>query len=391
MKCLQLMDSYNEEGGMERFVFNFSQKIQNRKIHTVLATLRHEDTVTWGLGDINIVDICHSDRLEVILDFKPDLIIWHLSYETAGIIEKLAQKIPTIATVHGVMCPSGARLFRDKDTICWHKSGQKCLWNWYVHRCGYSFSPIQSIRALKNHQKVLHALKKCERIYVVSNAIREFMSIEGISERKIKVFDNTLGKFKGFPPLKVVKPKSKLNVLYIGRLVYAKGVQYLVSAIAKLSKAGANVHLDIAGDGWYKSNLQDLVVSLGMECKVTFLGKIAGDRVGNVYENADVVVVPSIWPEPAGLVVPEARSYGKPVIVFNAGGLPEWADLMDGVCFARHADLDDLCEKLKWFVRGNSNELQRSYSHSCQRVDLVEDIENCLFRQIDNPSRGMRG
>lgn len=383
MKILQVMDSYSTEGGMERFVFNFSQNIQSQDIETLLATLKCNGHVNWGTGTIRVVDVSNSNPLDLILDFQPDLIIWHLSYRTATIIEKLASLIPTIVTVHGVMCPSGARLFRDKDRICLKSSGKKCLWNWYVHRCGSSSSPAEAIRALKHHQNVLSALKRCQLIYVVSNAIKDFMCMEGIPEEKIRIFDNTLGKITKFPKLEVVRQSGKINILFIGRLVYSKGVQYLIASISKLKKAGINVRCNIAGDGWYRNKLESLVSSLELGASVRFLGKIPGDQVRKVYERSDVVVVPSIWPDPSPLVVPEARSYGKPVIVFDAGGLPEWTNFMDGVYVAKHANVESLSKILRCFAEGRQEEIPQFYRNCDARVDLLTEIDSYI-NKIEN-------
>jgi glycosyltransferase involved in cell wall biosynthesis len=56
---------------------------------------------------------------------------------------------------------------------------------------------------------------------------------------------------------------------------------------------------------------------------VRFLGFVNPDEV---YRNVDVVVVPSLWEEPLGMIVPEAYMHGVPVIVSRRGGLPEMVE-----------------------------------------------------------------
>ena len=79
----------------------------------------------------------------------------------------------------------------------------------------------------------------------------------------------------------------------------------------------------MAGDGPEKSRLELLALSLGLARHVDFLGWVAPDRVGSMINTSTVVVVPSRWPEPFGLVALQAAQMGRPVVACRVGGLPE--------------------------------------------------------------------
>jgi glycosyltransferase involved in cell wall biosynthesis len=62
---------------------------------------------------------------------------------------------------------------------------------------------------------------------------------------------------------------------------------------------------------------------------IEFAGWLQKDALTARLASTDVVVMPSVWPEPFGLVGPEANCHGVPVVAFATGGIPEW--LHDGV------------------------------------------------------------
>lgn len=129
-------------------------------------------------------------------------------------------------------------------------------------------------------------------------------------------------------PLKSAGPR----LLYVGRLAPVKGVHVLIDAFAKLRARFPDAHLVIAGSSFfsgavrtaYESELARLAERLGDA--VVFTGYLPRSRLKDLYRACDVVVVPSIWPEPFGLVVLEAMAAGTCVVASNVGGLPEIID-----------------------------------------------------------------
>src|SRR6185436_12837217 len=84
----------------------------------------------------------------------------------------------------------------------------------------------------------------------------------------------------------------------------------------------------ILGDGNHRAHCERLCRKLGLEDRVQFRGFILRHELKDFYLESSVFVVSSLWPEPFGLVGPEAMRYGLPVVAFDAGGIKEW--LIDG-------------------------------------------------------------
>ncbi|WP_284641733.1 glycosyltransferase family 4 protein [Paenibacillus silviterrae] len=381
MRCLQIVESYSSAGGMERFVYNFTRLWEEQGGESLIAGFEIEGLQHWGNAKISSVVL--PEQIEAWVEaanaYSPDLIVWHIQGpRSAAVIKRLSQSYPVSATIHGVMCPSGSRLCRDRDEICYQASGASCYSRWYLRKCGTSASPFAAYQAVKEHKQVMEALKRCERVYAVSQAIRGFLSIEGVSTDRITVFDNTLGGLKQLPALQLPAARGKLSLLYVGRLVYAKGVQYLLRAVRHLVDRGLEVECVIAGEGWYEPALRQLAEELKLpEQLVHFAGKVPGQVIDRYYAEADVVIVPSVWPDPSPLVVPEARKLGKPVIVFEAGGLPEWAEFMDGVLIAEHGRPDSLADTiLKVYSKADINRSRTKQTQ--QRVDLISAMRSSV-------------
>jgi len=136
---------------------------------------------------------------------------------------------------------------------------------------------------------------------------------------------NELGKFRS----KFALPEEKI-VLFVGRLVYEKGVHVLVNAAPKVLEK-TNAKIIIVGNGYMKEQLSGIVKSMGISHKVLFTGFVDDETLRRLQTCADVSVVPSLF-EPFGIVALEAMAAKSPVVVSDAGGLAEIVDHdVDGV------------------------------------------------------------
>jgi rhamnosyl/mannosyltransferase len=105
-------------------------------------------------------------------------------------------------------------------------------------------------------------------------------------------------------------------LLFVGRLVYYKGLQYLIEALHLISDA----RLIIIGSGHLYSVLQKQIVSLGLMSRVTIYPHISDTELYAFYEACDIFVLPSIEVSEAfGLVQVEAMACGRPVISTRLG------------------------------------------------------------------------
>ncbi|MEM4704447.1 MAG: glycosyltransferase family 4 protein [Candidatus Bathyarchaeia archaeon] len=115
-------------------------------------------------------------------------------------------------------------------------------------------------------------------------------------------------------------PEEKI-VLFVGRLVYEKGVHVLVNAAQQIVKK-VNAKFIIVGNGYMRDQLSSLVKGMGLEHKILFTGFVDDDTLRKLQKVADVSVVPSLF-EPFGIVALEAMAAKSPVVVSDTGGLSE--------------------------------------------------------------------
>ena len=108
---------------------------------------------------------------------------------------------------------------------------------------------------------------------------------------------------------------KKKYLLFVGRLVKYKGLQYLLKALQNSS-----YQLKIAGDGPLKTKLQKLSKTLNLSSQVDFLGFQYGSNLDKLYEQAFAVVLPSIDNSEAfGMNLIEGLCFGTPLITTEVG------------------------------------------------------------------------
>lgn len=139
-----------------------------------------------------------------------------------------------------------------------------------------------------------------------------------------------------------------LRFLFVGRLVYYKGCDVLLSAFAKLEKG----KLVMAGSGDMAQDCRRLAEELGIRERVIFLSKPSDEELYRQYEACDVFVLPSVARSEAfGLVQIEAMAFGKPVINTNLpSGVPYVSlDKVTGLT-VEPGDADGLADAMRWMA-----------------------------------------
>jgi glycosyltransferase involved in cell wall biosynthesis len=114
-----------------------------------------------------------------------------------------------------------------------------------------------------------------------------------------------------------------LDLVFLGRLVSDKGVDLLLRALVELSREGLHPRLSIVGGGPEEASLRALAAELGLDSRVAFHGLVSGAELATLLNRHKVMVVPSRWAEPFGIVALEGIACGCVVIGSNAGGLGE--------------------------------------------------------------------
>jgi glycosyltransferase involved in cell wall biosynthesis len=211
---------------------------------------------------------------------------------------------------------------------------------------------------------------------VASGFMRNVLLYNGFDAQRITVCPY----FTNEPRKKEEFEESVPIVLAIGRLVPAKGMSLLIEAFTDLK---INARLVIIGDGPDRERLKTFAERKGLNCQETFLGWLDNENCRYWIERSRVIVVPSIWPEPFGIVGIEAMSSGKPVVAFDSGGISEWLVQGQTGYLVRTGDVAALGEKISELLQEPelANELGRNgFEHFKNR--FVPDVHLSILLSI---------
>jgi glycosyltransferase involved in cell wall biosynthesis len=163
---------------------------------------------------------------------------------------------------------------------------------------------------------------------------REFLK-HGLASDSVHLVRLPITRHKAMTPSSrtAVDRSHELRLLFAGRMVFEKGGDILIDATARVaSLVSKPVQLELVGDGYARSAWEKLahkIMEHNSSVKIIFHPWLDSPDLAAAFDNADLLVVPSIWPEPFGLTGPEAGLHSLPSAAFSVGGIPEW--LHDGV------------------------------------------------------------
>ncbi|PAE44084.1 hypothetical protein CHI06_03360 [Bacillus sp. 7884-1] len=118
----------------------------------------------------------------------------------------------------------------------------------------------------------------------------------------------------------VIAPTGKTVIVCPARLVFIKGHKFLLEALAKLKRRRTDWVCWLVGDGNLRTQLVNITRKLNLDQNVKFLGP--QENIPAILKHADICVLPSLQ-ESFPYAIMEAQIAGKPVVVTDAGGMPE--------------------------------------------------------------------
>jgi len=323
-----------EAGHDTHLIMKSSRVLENSLIKRMCAF--------WG-GVYNIRSY-HEIRRLLEVD-RPDVVHVHSvspMFSPSVLVACRRAGVPVVMTVHthNLTCPTWYHLY--KGRICedctggreYHCVLKNCRGN-FPESLAYALrsSVARRFRWFHDNVSVLIALTPFGRRRLLQ---------AGFAEDQIAVVPNPTAVTQAH----TIRPVGEY-VAFAGRISREKGVDVLLAAAARMP----DIPFKVAGDGPILPEMTTRAPH-----NVEFLGRLTFDDLIAFYSKARILVVPSLWYEPFGMIVVDAMALGVPVIASRIGGLPDVVD--DGVTGAL-------------FEPGNSRDLV------CKIRDLWEDSNGC--------------
>jgi glycosyltransferase involved in cell wall biosynthesis len=187
-----------------------------------------------------------------------------------------------------------------------------------VRGCMHTRDPREAPAMYASAGRRLDALRRADLAVAYSSAVDRHLARNGVTRRALVPLFTTMVARAGDGHA------NRRRVVFAGRLVRPKGAHVLIRAARDL-----DVELVVCGEGREAPALRALARRLGIESRVAFRGWLDAQDLAGELADASVVAIPSLWPEPFGLVGIEALAAGRPVVASATGGVSDW--LQDGV------------------------------------------------------------
>jgi glycosyltransferase involved in cell wall biosynthesis len=311
------------------------------------------------LGTSQPIDIPRTDELTTIIrKIQPDIIHSHHAFSPVSLLALKTAKelgIPTVLTNHSI------QFLYDLDYI-WKPAS-------------YVLFPYREY------------INKADKIIAVSNAAAEFISYFTNNHKNILVIPNGI-KTKEFLPKK--KEFDGKTILFTGRIVYRKGVHFLIEAMSRVIKKKKEAKLIIIGQGYFRPFIKNLIKIYHLEDNVILKKSLPRNQLKKYYQKANVFTCPSLYGESFGIVVLEAMASCTPVVASNQGGIKEIIRNGKTGLLVKKADIKDLTDKILLLL--NDQKLSEEISkNALEEIKMNYDwevvggkIENVYLNLLKN-------
>jgi glycosyltransferase involved in cell wall biosynthesis len=273
-----------------------------------------EGVTVHPCADLFKRDLPPERRVGVALSREYSVIHTH-QFDDPQVTLHLRRSAPLVSSVHGFSaCTSGVHYFRPGQE-CGRAHGPGCVPNLLLRGCAHTRDPRWLPSGYRRSTEARASLRDADLTVAYSHAIDRHLAVNGVARRAIVPLFSTV------PVIHGSGHEGRRRVVFAGRLVRPKGVDVLVRAAR---------HVDgefvICGSGKRLDALRRLASRLGVEQRIHFRGWLGPQELAHELAEASVVAIPSLWPEPFGLVGIEALAAGRPVVASATGGVEDWLD-----------------------------------------------------------------
>lgn len=206
------------------------------------------------------------------------------------------------------------------------------------------------------------SLNKCDLILGANKETCQYLStmVKDKSKCRVLTENGIMAEKISCPAFNTKNADDPVNILWAGRFIYRKGLQFLLEVLS-IVKTDRKFNLLLVGDGPEFNRLKELAKALSVEDKVTFYGKIPYTQMKKVYAVSDFFVFPSLR-ETTGTVLFEAMSNGLPVLTFNQNGADLLIDDSCGIKVNINQELDsikeDFAQGIKFLIENDEKRVE---------------------------------
>ncbi|MBD5633861.1 MAG: glycosyltransferase family 4 protein [Candidatus Eremiobacteraeota bacterium] len=329
MKLLVLCDVVDRVGGTESYLARTLPALARSGVDVTIVGRRvvqpgafgaNAREIAWGADDEPARPEAARAVGRAIDELRPDVVMTSNVHDRAVMAAARAAPLLIVRVHdHRLFCPQGDRQYPHFPQLCTlAMSHTACLGNAVLRGCASGLS-ARTLGLVRERLALREALQAADRFVVASRFVAGLCALNGVPPQRIVAIPPP---FEG-DPLGVPSPRPPEDrVLFAGRLVRDKGLESLIRAIARLPRA-ARPTLAVAGAPTRESKpLPELARKLGVA--LTMLGHLDAPALDAEIDASTLVAVPSLWPEPFGLIGIEAQARGRPVVAYDVGGISEW-------------------------------------------------------------------
>jgi len=330
MRILIATTHRNVVGGVEKYLQRVLPSLANRGHRVALlyetrfdSARERIDPALLELPSSGLDESGAEAGLRFAEEWRPD-VVYSQGLQSSDFQAALLSKHPTALFAHNYVgtCASEEKCHAfPNPRPCDRLFGPACLALYYPRRCG-GLNPVTMWKLYQRSADNNAQLGKYAAILVASSHMRREYERHGVRPEKIHLtpLPNPL-EDEGFHEFKRTPMRGKL--LFLGRLTRLKGAAELLRAIPLAEKRMSRpLTVTIAGEGPQHDRLEDFARRNGL--KAEFAGWVGSARKTELITQSDLLVVPSLWAEPFGLVGLEAGGYGLPAVAYDVGGISDW-------------------------------------------------------------------
>lgn len=213
------------------------------------------------------------------------------------------------------------------------------------------------------------ALNRCYRVFAANQETQSLLrKVMKHPEKCILLTENGI-QMKGLLKPPKATRQDVTVILWAGRLITRKGIEFLLEAVSQV-ETGKAFLLKLVGDGPQMKKLKELSSKLKLEDRVEFAGKVSYEQMHKIYAESDFFVFPSLR-ETTGTVLFEAMAYGLPVVTFNQNG----ADLLIDESCGRKIDVRQSLESVK-------KDFAKAMAELIEKPELRQSLGENAYRKI---------